>query len=195
MEKETMEVTLHLRMYPEDFKYLRRKAISGGLEFEELFEIFAGDLAAGDAQSGSDESDLAWEWYDRHGFEVIADMNFVRYLSESGYDLEDVFDELRTVDIYLNYLLTDEGEERDIDMEEIQYSILSLKEFYEDYCRETKELHNYREALQALWKYGNDELRFRENIELHFRTENFWDKLYDLWEQMEENKWENNIIS
>ena len=189
MEKEKMEVTLRLRMYPKDFEYLRRKALSGGLGFEELFEIFAGDLACGDARSGSDECDLACAWYDRHGFDEPDGMGFVRFLTEWGYDLEEAFDALNTVDVNLD-LLTGEldGEQRDECKEEIKYSILSLKGLYEDYCGEVKDPHDHREELQALWKYGQDEARFCGNGEIHIVSENFWDRLYDLWEQTREER-------
>lgn len=186
MAKEKMEVTLHLQLYPEDFEYLRRKAVSGGLGFEELFETFAGDLACGDARSGSDECDLACEWYDRHGFDETADMDFVRFLTEWGYDMEEAFDALNAVDVNLDLLTDDlDGEQRDECMEEIRYSMFSLKGLYEDYCGETKGPHDYREELQALWKYGQDEARFCGNEEIQIVSENFWDRLYDLWEQTE----------
>ena len=189
MAKEKMEVSLRLRMYPEDFAYLRRKAVSGGLGFEELFEIFAGDLACGDARSGSDECDLACAWYDRHGFDEFGEMDFVKFLAEWGYDLEEAFDALNTVDVNLDLLGKDmDGEQRDECMEEISCMVLFLKEAYEDYCGTARNPQDYRESLQALWKYGQDEARLSGNGEIRIISENFWDRLFDLWEKTQEEQ-------
>lgn len=184
MAEEKMEVELRLKMYPEDFEYLRRKAVSGGIGFEELFEVFAGDLACGRARSGSDECGLACAWYDRHGFEESADMDLVRFLTEWGYGVEAGFDALNAVDINLELM---DGEpdagQHGVFMEEIRDSVRLLKELYADYCGETQNPRSYMEEMKALWKYGQDEARFCGSGGTDIISANFWDRLGSLWEQ------------
>ena len=77
----------------EDAQRLAEIAAESGFTVAQLLESFAGDLVGGRHSNGSDERELAREWYDRAGYAYTAPDTFLRYLI-SGYALEDFLEAL-----------------------------------------------------------------------------------------------------
>lgn len=89
-EFETVkERNFSIRLSDVDVEYLFIKAGSVGLTVPELLENFIGDLVDGTFTNGSDERDLASQWFER----CICNWNFGEYhflqwLFESWYNVE-----------------------------------------------------------------------------------------------------------
>lgn len=185
MAQDKMEVSIKLKLYPEDFEHLRRKAASGGLSFEELFEYFAGDLACGNARSGSDECDLAIAWYDRHSFDEFAEKTFVKFLIDDLCSMEEVFDYLNWIDVDLDLLDQDIPEDQKKEYtEEIEQCAFALAELYEDYCSRTETPQCWMDAMKAVWKYAEDEARLSGAEEVSIISADFWDKISEIGDRI-----------
>ncbi|MBO5486316.1 MAG: hypothetical protein J5988_05225 [Eubacterium sp.] len=72
-----------LKLSDADVDRLFEKAADAGMFPEELLENFIGDLVGGTYSNGSDERDLAGEWFDRCGFSMMKEYDFCSYLREN----------------------------------------------------------------------------------------------------------------
>ena len=90
------EITLKLS----DADCERLSIISGraGLTVSELVEAFIGDLVEGTYSNGSDERDLAQQWYERCGYEQFHEEQLLYHLLNNYYDPEDYIDTLNEID-------------------------------------------------------------------------------------------------
>lgn len=71
-----------------------------GLTVSELIEAFIGDLVDGTHSNGSDERDLAEQWYERCGYEMANREHLLYHLLDNHYDPEDyigILDEIESV--------------------------------------------------------------------------------------------------
>lgn len=82
----------------EDMKALAKKAGSVGLSIGSLLGNFINDLIDGAATNGSDERMYARQWFDRCGFAMFPDENFLRYLVEWG-GLEEVVESWESIPV------------------------------------------------------------------------------------------------
>jgi hypothetical protein len=73
-----------------DVKRLCEKAGSVGLSVNELLRNFIGDLVGGTYTNGSDERDLASQWFNRCWFGMFPDKTFLRYLNDWTFNAEDI---------------------------------------------------------------------------------------------------------
>jgi len=76
--------TIELELSDADVKRLTELAGSHGLTVGKLLENFIGDLVCGTYSNGSDERDLAEQWFERCWFGMFPDMTFLHYLIELG---------------------------------------------------------------------------------------------------------------
>lgn len=85
--KEARTITLNLTA--EDCISISEKAAAAGLTVSELLESFIGDLINGSATNGSDERELANQWFNRCFF--LHEPTFLAALAnyETSYTLED----------------------------------------------------------------------------------------------------------
>ncbi len=82
MKKERRTKTFTMRLTAPEAERLYRKASMAGLTIGELLESFAQDLICGGHSHGSDERDLANQWYDRCDF-VTPSNSLLYYLLEN----------------------------------------------------------------------------------------------------------------
>lgn len=73
---------LVLELSDADVNRLFEKAVGVGMFPEELLENFIGDLVGGTYSNGSDERDLADQWFERCGFAMFREENFMNFLME-----------------------------------------------------------------------------------------------------------------
>ena len=71
------------RITDDDLRALMERCGRNGLKVQDLFEVFIGDLIGGSFYSGSDEGDLADQWFDRHGFSWM-DESLLKHILERG---------------------------------------------------------------------------------------------------------------
>lgn len=76
--------TIELELSDSDAKRIAEKAGAHGLTVGKLLESFIGDLVYGTYSNGSDERDLAGQWFDRCWFGMFPGMTFLSYLVEWG---------------------------------------------------------------------------------------------------------------
>lgn len=72
-----------LELSDADVLRLCKKAGGVGMTAEELLKSFVGDLIDGTYSNGSDERMYAGEWFDRCGFDSVAEETLLRYLIET----------------------------------------------------------------------------------------------------------------
>jgi len=96
-EIETIkERTIEIKLSDADVQRLWEKSGSVGITVAELLENFIGDLVDGTYSNGSDEGDLANEWFDRCGFGMFPEDTFLSYLiqHENIEDFMDLFNDI-----------------------------------------------------------------------------------------------------
>ncbi len=183
MLERKVELKVTLTAHSEDFKRLLKKAYADGIVFEELLEIFIGDLAGGRAASGSDESRLADEWYERHVFPRTERMSFVQYLIERGnIDPCVVGEFIRNIDLCESaYRQRKKKEDGECVEDYIGFILDEMKEIldlYEEYRASCKDCEELRQALEEACEFAMMERRLRglawEMVEF---TQEFWDRL------------------
>lgn len=76
--------TIELELSDADVKRIAEKAGAHGMTVGKLLESFIGDLVCGTYSNGSDERDLAGQWFDRCWFGMFPEMTFLSYLVEWG---------------------------------------------------------------------------------------------------------------
>lgn len=81
--KTVRKRSLVLELSDADVKRLAKKAGAHGLTVGKLLENFIGDLVCGTYSNGSDERDLAGQWFDRCWFSM-SDFTFLSYLIDWG---------------------------------------------------------------------------------------------------------------
>ena len=80
-EIETIsERNIILKLSDADVQRIWKKVGSVGLSISELLENFIGDLVDGTYSNGSDERELANQWFERCGFGMFPDKTFLRFL-------------------------------------------------------------------------------------------------------------------
>lgn len=84
--------TLELELSDADVKRISEKAGAHGLTVGKLLESFIGDLVCGTYSNGSDERDLAGQWFERCWFGMFPDFTFLHYLIEWGGGVENVLE-------------------------------------------------------------------------------------------------------
>ena len=91
--------TFELKLSDADYRRIAEKAAEAELTAEELLESFIGDLVRGTYSNGSDERELANQWYDRCGYSYYNNHSFLHYLI-SEYVLEEFIDAWLDFDVY-----------------------------------------------------------------------------------------------
>lgn len=81
-----------------DVQRIWEKSGSVGLSVSELFKNFVGDLVDGTYSNGSDERDLANQWFDRCGFGMFPEKTFLKFLIDRGNikDFMELCDDIKT---------------------------------------------------------------------------------------------------
>lgn len=183
MLERKVELKVTLTVYSEDFKRLLKKVYADGISFEELLEIFIGDLAGGKAASGPDESRLADEWYESHVFSKVEKMSFIQYLIKREFVDPCVVGEfIRNIDLcesaYGQRKKKEDGEGVEGYIEFILDEMKDILDLYEEYRVSCKDCEELRQALEEACDFAMMERRLRgltwEIVEF---TQEFWNRL------------------
>lgn len=192
MENKRIVLNLNLNLGFKDFEYVYRKAIADGLSLSDLLECFIGDLAGGSNCSGSDEYDLAHEWYDRHGYEPES-KSFLLYLMENEWaDPDEISETLKRINIStlaLEMYEQDHDEEnRQICMEDLLADVEEVYDLYRAYDAECADVEELHEALKGVCNYT---LERRKMSGLSFRdyqfNEQYWEDFDSYVKVLEDN--------
>lgn len=148
------KIELKVKLSKDDFRRVSALAAMAGQSLSELAQDFLADLAGGKASRGSDERDLADDWYHR-GY--IGPETFLQYISRAyGTNgvisfLEDYQEHVSDLD-YETDILTDLGRAcREGNQEEID----SLKKEAEEAGKTSKESWNrLNETFQEYLDHG-----------------------------------------
>ena len=158
---QKVEASLKVKLYPADFDTLLRKVTGDGLTFEEMVECFLGDLAGGNARSGSDECALADRWYDRHAFDLGAGRSFLRYLANEFLSIDDLFMTIAMLEADMDLLMenglgaTDDADEEVNELKtRIASSFMELATAYVQYANGVSNGESFMNAMRGIWNYG-----------------------------------------
>ena len=132
-----------------------------------LLECFIGDLICGTYTNGSDERDLAEQWFERCGFGRFSKPTLLKYILDDLYlDVDDVIFLVDEIEDIKNDLEKYEQNPKDFDEEEIGFAKSDLED-YEQRLEEikseffkTKENANWEEELKEVKKYAEEKMRF-----------------------------------
>ncbi len=128
--------TLTLRLSDEDAEQLYIKAGMSGIRVTELLEHFIQDLAYSINSNGSDERDLANQWFDRCMFRDYG-CGFVQFALESGNGkwAADLWQSLLEARTRLNKGISDfcDQEEMDAVRDDAAFWQEELQEYYQEY--------------------------------------------------------------
>lgn len=139
--------TITLKLSDADCKRISKEAGKAGLTVSELLESFIGDLVGGTYSNGSDERDLASQWYERCGFGMYPECTLIRYLIEKWQedsfieDLEEFQSMKDDISYYegMNELDADDLADLELAKEVLKDAESRINETYSDYvewCRE-----------------------------------------------------------
>lgn len=88
--------TIVLELSDADCERIAKKAGKAGLTVSKLLENFIGDLVGGTYSNGSDERDLASQWYERCDFGMFPESTLICYLIEEGQE-DNFIDDLEEI--------------------------------------------------------------------------------------------------
>lgn len=84
--KTVRQRNITVKLSDTDCERLVRKCGEHGLTVDELLENFVSDLIGGQGTNGSDERDLANQWFNRCWFGAYPEDTFLQYLLINGYN-------------------------------------------------------------------------------------------------------------
>lgn len=166
--------TISLKLSDVDCERIAKKAGTAGLTVAELLESFIGDLVCGTYSNGSDERDLALQWYERCGFGMFPEPTFIRYLIEDWREdsfIEDL-DTLKMIKDDISYYESMESPSAD-DLKELALFKEDLTEYekqideaYSDYvewCRSEKP-QSKEDAIKGAEAWRDELLKLKGDV-------------------------------
>lgn len=151
-----------------DVERLFEKAYSNGLTPSELIEGFLGDLLDGTYSHGSDERDLADEYFERCGYDMGTELTFLRWALEMNY-CDDIIDLLDDRDAGLEILADWEKDisspepREDMTLEEIKKEMAEDEEVLQSIQEEL--LSYYNEYAEYMKRRGEEPQPLEDGIE------------------------------
>lgn len=132
--KTIQDRSITIRISDADCVRLAEKAGAVNLTVGELLKFFVSDLVFGTQSNGSDERDLAEQWFDRVGFEQMADNTFLRWLIRFS-DVQEFVGHYEFMKECEDDLVSeDPTNSREANLEEIEYQKQWLEEVYHEYA-------------------------------------------------------------
>ena len=136
-DNKRKERSFVLRLSDADAKQLYIKAGMSGIRVTELLEHFIQDLTYSINSNGSDERDLANQWFDRCMFRDLYGSSFVQFALESGNGkwAADLWQSLLSARTRLNKGTSDfcDQEEMDAVRDDAAVWQEELEEYYQEY--------------------------------------------------------------
>lgn len=143
-DTRTRTRTIEVELSDDDIIKLARKAGAYDITIAELIASFVGDLVGGSHYNGSDESDLARQWYDRCWFSIYPDLTFLKYLIE-WEDIDDVlalYDDIQSgkddIAYYEAHQEETEPDELEAIKEDINYWQEQIDGYWQEYMQQEK---------------------------------------------------------
>lgn len=157
--KTIQDRTITIRLSDADCVRLAEKAGSVNLSVGDLLKYFVSDLICGTQSNGSDERDLAEQWFERVGFEQLADNTFLRWLIRyddvrefiGHYDLMKECEDDLTSD--------DPSDSREANQQEIAYQKEWLEDVYHEYATDLgseKWVEPYDAAVERVLRWDKE---------------------------------------
>lgn len=146
--------TITLNLTDDDCLELATMAGKAGLTISELMEAFISDLTGNDRSHGSDERNIAGQWFDRCFCGGLQEDTFLYYLLD-GLLFDYFLTHYKIMEDYEADLKAglDTEEERTIAQEEIAYQKEQLQELYDDYAAGQGKKEPYDKALERVLQY------------------------------------------
>ena len=124
---------LTLNLSDADVERIALYAARGGMTVAELLEGFIGDLVDGTYSHGSDERDYADRWYERCGFEHMADDNIAKLAREDYLEtMIEYCNDYKTACEEVEYFKQNLQSDEDITEDDIKIAEKWQKESLED---------------------------------------------------------------
>lgn len=168
-EKEILTIkdrNISISLSDADVQRLFEKAGSIGLSVSELLKNFIGDLVNGTYTNGSDECDMAKQWFNRCWFGMFPDKTFLRHLIEWGQvkNALELWDDIKTGKEEIEYSNThkDEFTEEEIEglKEDLEYWHEQLNDIFSEFQRWAKE-----ETIGTLEKEMEKIIKWKDEME------------------------------
>ena len=146
--------TITLNLTDSDCPELATMAGKAGLTISELMEAFISDLTGNDRSHGSDERDIAGQWFDRCFCGGLQEDTFLYYLLD-GLLFDYFLTHYKLMEDYEADLKAglDTEEERAAAQEEINHHKEQLKELYDDYAAGQGKKEPYDKAMKRVLEY------------------------------------------
>lgn len=165
--KTIQDRTITIRLSDADCVRLAEKAGAVNLSVGTLLKFFVNDLVCGTESNGSDERDLAAQWFERVGFEQSADNTFLRWLIR--YD--DVEEFVGHYDLMKECEddLTSEApsDSREANLQEIEYQKQWLEDVYHEYATgwgAEKGVEPYNAAVERVLRWDKEMRELRGDL-------------------------------
>lgn len=164
------ERNICLNLSDADVQRISEKAGRVNLSVSELLQNFIGDLVGGTYSNGSDERDLADQWFDRCWFGMFPDKTFLRYLIEYGCvdDALELWDWIKSEKEDLEHAATNQGDSDDEEIagmkENIEYWQEQLNDIFSDFQNEAKNevIGTLEEEMQKVIQWKEEVDRFKD---------------------------------
>lgn len=159
--KTIREKNIKIRLSEADCERVARLCGKHGITVPQLLENFIGDLVSGTYSNGSDERDLADQWFNRCWFGMFPDKTLINFLMDDWYhEPESIFelekDIAENTDL-LEYLIKEQEEEGEDNEEEIEALKIDIQA-WEDELEEIK-IDFLKENPSADWEEEVAKLR------------------------------------
>ena len=155
--------TITLNLSDADVERLYAKAYENGITPAELLEGFIGDLLDGTYSHGSDERDLANQYFDRCSYDLwVANSRSLLQWALHNYWIDDIVSALEHIaDAENEFAYYEEYPEDAAEHpEEVQavrdakeYAETELQKIYKEYAAAVKEPQNYTDGMNEIKEY------------------------------------------
>ena len=164
-EIETIrEKTIKVKLSEADCDRLSRLCGEHDLTVSCLIENFIGDLVDGTYSNGSDERDLAEEWFQRCWFGMFPKETMLHHFLEHWIDVEDFLNLLDKIEDMKKELAVAEKEQIEEDIEYYREELADLEEEYHDRIEIFLKWHpdaNLQEEIAAIRKWYEESRRLK----------------------------------
>lgn len=154
--KTIRDRTVTIRLSDTDCVRLAQKAGAVGMTVGDLLQFFIRDLVCSIQSNGSDERDLAAQWFDRVGFELWADNTFLRWLIRHG-DVQEFIGHYEVLQECQEDLNDKEPvNSREDNLQEIEYQKGWLESTYNEYTADTYAPEPYEAAVERVLQWNQE---------------------------------------
>lgn len=156
------QVNLTIQLTDKDMKTFLQKCYEARTTPSEVLTGFLNDLVNGYYTRGSDERDLAQQYFDRCGYPYSGALTFTQYLLELGgwrlEEVEEAIDDIETAEEEFRYYEEnpeDPPTESELDYwkNTMKHAKEVLEEHYTDYKKESSNPENLENGIKSVKEY------------------------------------------